>query len=197
MSHARRLRRTKSRRGVNWRRVGHALLWLVSVIGAGAVLSFLYQGMRDGSDWGQGLKSLQTLARAPKAAESAPTPAPAAANQPLSVNLRFYDLLPGLEKHIPDTDFAQQLQSAPNNPAAVSGLLLQVGSYTNIAEADRQKARLVLSGFDTQVNQGMVPDKGLHYRVRVGPFKDAQQLQAARERLEGMGIKGFLVRISG
>jgi hypothetical protein len=31
----------------------------------------------------------------------------------------------------------------------------------------------------------------------VGPFKDALQLQTAREQLDRMGIRGFLVRISG
>lgn len=195
MRHARRLTRTRKNKGVNWRRAGPALVWLMAVAGAGAVLAFLYQGMRDGSDWGQGLRSLRTLANAHKAAEPERAP-PSAANQPLSVNLRFYDLLPGLEKHIPDTDFERQLKTAPNNPATVSGVMLQVGSYANINDADRLKAKLVLSGFDTQVHQGMVPDKGIHYRVRVGPFKDAQQLQTAREQLERMGIKSFLVRIS-
>jgi cell division protein FtsN len=182
---------------MNWRRAGQILLWLASVAGAATVLAFLYQGMREGNDWGQGLRSLLALASAPKAADPAPAPAAAQANPPLSVNLRFYDLLPGLEKHIPDTDFERQLKTAPHNPATVSGVMLQVGSYTNINDADRLKAKLVISGFDTHVHQGVVPDRGVHYRVRVGPFKDAQQLLSAREQLERLGIKGFLVRISG
>jgi cell division protein FtsN len=75
--------------------------------------------------------------------------------------------------------------------------MLQVGSFAAINDADRLKAKLALSGFDTHVHQGLVPDRGVHFRVRVGPFKDALQLQTAREQLDRMGIRGFLVRISG
>ncbi|MEO5766369.1 MAG: SPOR domain-containing protein [Casimicrobiaceae bacterium] len=69
---------------------------------------------------------------------------------------------------------------------------LQAGSFAGAPEAENLKARLALAGWEAAVQQGMMPDKALRYRVRLGPYDNADELN----RMKGeLGKRGFDVAV--
>lgn len=72
---------------------------------------------------------------------------------------------------------------------------LQVISYRNAQEARIFASALRKRGHAAYVTTGNVEDRGMHWRVRIGPFETRQQAQSYRttfEREEGMNT--FIVR---
>src|SRR5512141_2440637 len=53
---------------------------------------------------------------------------------------------------------------------------LQAGSFANESEAENLKARLALAGWEATVQEADVPDKGVRYRVRIGPYDNTDEL---------------------
>jgi cell division protein FtsN len=72
---------------------------------------------------------------------------------------------------------------SPPQQAEAPPLWLQAGSFQDPGEADNLKARLALLGMEATVESATLPDKGTVYRVRVGPLKDAAELDDTRQRL--------------
>ncbi len=75
-------------------------------------------------------------------------------------------------------------------------LWLQVGAYANRAEADSQRARFAVMGYEAQIQATEVPDKGTMHRVRIGPFKDPDEASKVRSELARQGIEVSVVRPS-
>jgi cell division protein FtsN len=69
---------------------------------------------------------------------------------------------------------------------------LQVGSFSTQSDAENLKARLALAGWEANVQTGNVPDKGLRYRVRLGPYGDADEIARMKSEL---GRRGFDVAV--
>jgi len=67
-------------------------------------------------------------------------------------------------------------------PTAV-GMSLQVASFKEKGKADSVAERLRKQGFPATVRDVDLRDKGVWYRVEVGPFPSTEALDAARERL--------------
>lgn len=72
--------------------------------------------------------------------------------------------------------------------ATAQPFYLQVASFKAAADADALKARIVLAGEPASVVAMDIPDKGPHYRVRVGPFTSKEALSSAKDRLGESGI---------
>jgi DedD protein len=75
---------------------------------------------------------------------------------------------------------------------------LQVVSYGNAEEARVFASALRKRGHAAYVTSGSVEGRGIHWRVRIGPFETRQQAQDYRttfEREEGMNT--FIVRNKG
>ena len=70
---------------------------------------------------------------------------------------------------------------------------LQTGSYQNAADADGQKAKLAMMGVEASVQQVMLQDR-VWYRVRLGPFRKAEELNAMRADLSRQGIDANIVK---
>jgi cell division protein FtsN len=82
----------------------------------------------------------------------------------------------------------------PDKPAKPAGdrFWLQAGSFTNEADAEDLKARLALAGWEATVQSATLPDKGVRYRVRLGPYDNTDELQ----RLKGeLATRGFDVAV--
>lgn len=72
-------------------------------------------------------------------------------------------------------------------------LYLQAGAFTDPAGAERLKARLS-AAVDTPVRISTVPHQGRTlYRVRLGPFADADRANRAGETLAGLGLHGVRI----
>jgi len=72
---------------------------------------------------------------------------------------------------------------------------IQAGSFQNPAEADNQKARLAILGFESSVEPANLPDKGTWYRVRMGPYTQVEEINRVRQMLAQNGIDASLVKI--
>lgn len=69
---------------------------------------------------------------------------------------------------------------------------LQAGSFASESEADDMKARLALSGWEAGVQTATLPDKGVRYRVRLGPYDNTDELNRVKSDL---GKRGFDVAV--
>lgn len=76
-----------------------------------------------------------------------------------------------------------------------SGYFLQIGAYKTTADAEQQRARLALQGFESQVTQR---DAGgiIYYRVRIGPFSQFGDMNTTRQRLSNVGIDTAVIRFT-
>jgi cell division protein FtsN len=87
-------------------------------------------------------------------------------------------------------------QSQPGQPEAARGVFfIQAGSFQNPVDADNQKAKIALLGFESSVEPTALPDKGTWYRVRLGPYTMLEDLNQVRKVLTQNGIDASLVKL--
>jgi len=77
--------------------------------------------------------------------------------------------------------------------AARQGYYLQAGAFRGSGDADAMRARVIMLGLPAQVQTAEVNGTTLH-RVRVGPFKGLDEMNAARSRLGSEKIETSVVR---
>lgn len=121
------------------------------------------------------LASKQTAPTAGTTAPATPAEAP---------KYEFYETLPD--------DETPAGKAAPTAIGAV--YFLQAGAFGNAADADEMKARLALLGFEAKIYSAQENDALLH-KVRIGPYKSLDELNAARTRLTQSGMETMLIRI--
>jgi len=71
---------------------------------------------------------------------------------------------------------------------------LQAGSFTSESDAENLKARLAFAGWQASVQQGAVPDKGMRYRVRLGPYDNTDELNRIRGDLTRSGFDVAVIK---
>ncbi len=71
---------------------------------------------------------------------------------------------------------------------------VQAGAYARTEDAEQQRARLSLLGFDAKVTEREQAGRTV-YRVRVGPYGQKDQAEATKTSLDGAGIESALVRV--
>lgn len=79
-------------------------------------------------------------------------------------------------------------------PAPVTVFFLQLGAFQKAADADNLKAKLALTGLEASVQEVAVPEKGVMHRVRVGPFRDPDEMNRVRTLLAQNGMLGTVVK---
>ncbi|TRZ90802.1 MAG: SPOR domain-containing protein [Rhodocyclaceae bacterium] len=79
-------------------------------------------------------------------------------------------------------------------PAPSEIFFLQVGAFQKAADADNLKAKLALTGLEASVQEVSVPEKGSMHRVRVGPFRDPEEMNRARTLLSQSGVQGTVIK---
>jgi len=109
----------------------------------------------------------------------------------------FYKILPGTEEPVTDKELKDRAKASAKGQqdAAKDVYFIQAGSFQNPAEADNQKARLAILGFESSVEPTNLPDKGTWYRVRLGPYTKVDDINKVRQTLAQNGITASLVRI--
>ncbi|MGH8720997.1 MAG: SPOR domain-containing protein, partial [Burkholderiales bacterium] len=118
----------------------------------------------------------------------------------------FYKILAGGEEPLSDRELRERLkaaatpapeQTAAATPAAAAKdiYFIQAGAFQNPADADNQKARLAMLGFESNVEPTNLPDKGTFYRVRLGPYARVEELNRVRQSLAQNGIDANLVKL--
>lgn len=90
---------------------------------------------------------------------------------------------------------------APAAAAAAPGadtsgrVMIQTGAFKSAQDADAMRARLALLGLDARVSQ-VTQDGGatVLYRVRIGPYRELDDLSGIRRTLSENGIEAQVVR---
>ncbi len=81
---------------------------------------------------------------------------------------------------------------AARAPRPTERFWLQAGSFAQEADAENLKARLALAGWEAEVQSASIPDKGVRFRVRLGPYDNTDELN----RIKGeLGRRGFEVAV--
>ena len=102
--------------------------------------------------------------------------------------------------------------SAPRDPAAILAgqppatkpvatpaadpfvYFVQAGAFARADEAEQQRARLAIMGYEAKVTEREQSGKTV-FRVRVGPFDRKEGADGAKEKLAGAGVDAALVRV--
>jgi len=71
---------------------------------------------------------------------------------------------------------------------------LQVGSFQSPEDAEKLKAKLALLGVEANVQSATIPEKGVWYRVRLGPYKTEGEMVRARNFLKQNGVESTPMR---
>lgn len=79
-------------------------------------------------------------------------------------------------------------------PADSSVYFLQEGAYTNADDAEKVKAKLALLGMVANVQPANIPDKGVWYRVRLGPYKNSADMNEALATLKLNGLNAAPIK---
>ena len=116
----------------------------------------------------------------------------------------FYKILPGTSEAIPDPKPAEGKSGEPKQAEGTKGkegteaalkdpVYLQTGSFQNAGDADNQKAKLAMMGAEATIQQVMLQEK-VWYRVRLGPFRKIEDVNAMRAELARQGIEANVVK---
>jgi len=134
------------------------------------------------------------------AAKPAARPAPRVAaatserDKPAENRFEFYEILPQYEVVVPDEKPAATGSARPRPAATPGSYLLQAGSFSAAADADRMKANLALLGFESHV-QRVTIDDDVFNRVRIGPISDLAAAERTQRQLRTAGYDTMLMRV--
>lgn len=128
-------------------------------------------------------------AEATAPAGSAPAAAPAPAQAPS----------PAPAATDPLGELIQQRTTSPGPVASVQAsdpftYFVQVGAFRGADEAEAQRARLAMLGFDAKVSEREQAGRPV-FRVRLGPYSNKADAEQQQERLKGQGLETALVRV--
>ncbi|MEP6658137.1 MAG: SPOR domain-containing protein [Betaproteobacteria bacterium] len=71
---------------------------------------------------------------------------------------------------------------------------LQAGSFSTEDDAESLKARLALAGWEAAVQEAAVPDKGVRFRVRLGPYDNTDELNRMKVELARRGFDVAVIK---
>lgn len=141
---------------------------------------------------GSGLNTLFSNAEKPRrAAEKAPV-AEAPAKIP---RYDFYTILPEIETVLPERESSTASKTPRGGTPANVSYVLQAASFARFEDADRLKAKLTLNGLVAHIQKVAIEGKGEYHRVRLGPYSNLDELDAADQRLRTLGIRGLRLKV--
>lgn len=199
-----RITRTRSTRGRS--RGGFLLgifaglvLGLLIAIGVAFYLSntpipFATKAKTNGAESGTAPEKLPTIAGLPQRGTG--SEAGAAGKAPEKPKFDFYKILPGSEESVSDKELKERMRPGrPQPEGAREVYYVQAGSFQNPADADNQKAKLAMLGFESSVEPANLPDKGTWYRVRLGPYTKLEDINQVRQTLAQNGVQASLIKL--
>ena len=115
-----------------------------------------------------------------------------AQSAPAQPQYDFYQMLPNLKVTVPRPTAPGAHAAGVRGPGAYGGYVLQVGSYSNAAQAERIISELdsvgIIAHVDTVQSRGVT----LH-RVRVGPITEASELARIRGTLHALRLPAIVI----
>ncbi|MCX7564251.1 SPOR domain-containing protein [Xanthomonadaceae bacterium XH05] len=184
-------RKSQARRG-NQRRIP-VWIWLLGGVLLGLGLSAVVLiADRDGR---LPVPRPNPSATAPRESEPAIAPAPTPEPEKAKPRYDFYTLLRERETHVTDKELAEKVKAESAQPSTVTTppqqarerYLLQAGAFRDMRDADAVKARIALAGMQARVEAADVNGSAV-YRVRLGPYATARDLEDAKRQLAENGV---------
>ena len=86
------------------------------------------------------------------------------------------------------------VDAPPKLAKAADRFWLQAGSFSAVPDAETLRARLALAGWEATVQEGALPDKSVRYRVRLGPYDNADELGRMKGELAKRGFDVAVIR---
>jgi len=126
----------------------------------------------------------------PPSASSDPEPA-----EEKESRFTFYNLLPNAEFVVPERAPTTAADTEPEAVVEPGTYVLQAGSFSTNADADRRRAELALQGIESTIQRVSVNDREYH-RVVIGPTDDLDELNLLRSRLRTAKIDVLRIRLS-
>ena len=126
------------------------------------------------------------VAKAPEKPKSAPTE-----SQNKRETFEFYQLLQNSEV---DTSHVDAYEYQPREEENFS-YMIQAASFRSNTDADRLRAKLILSGLEAHIKASESKDGGVWYRVTVGPFDTRSAESRAQDKLAQMGLNSYTYKI--
>jgi cell division protein FtsN len=121
---------------------------------------------------------------------------PAADEDPPEERFTFYKMLPNFEVIIPEEE-PDVSQDSKLEAVQEPGLyVLQAGSFTEFADANRRRVELALQGIESRIQRVAIGDKTYH-RVRIGPLTNLDELNQIRSQLHEANIDVLRIRVGG
>ena len=106
----------------------------------------------------------------------------------------FYDILRNRKLNISERIASEQEEQSSKTDAN-NVYLLQVGSFKEYKTADSLKAKLALIGITSYITTIVLNGQDSRYRVRIGPFDDADKLRKTSQRLKDNDFQYMLVKL--
>jgi cell division protein FtsN len=127
--------------------------------------------------------------------ESAPTAKPSALAEGSKQDRPATAPVAG-EPESPGGQAAQELkpQAAPASSAA-SQFFLQVAAFKSADEAEQMRVRLAFMGFEAHILETK-KDETVFFRVRLGPYRNFEELNRAKSSLSQNGLEATVVRLN-
>jgi cell division protein FtsN len=94
----------------------------------------------------------------------------------------------------PEAKSEPKLEASSNSGADPFNYFVQVGAFRTPEDAEQQRAKLLLMGFQAKVTEREQSGRTV-YRVRLGPFDKKDEADKNKEKLEGSGVETALVRV--
>ncbi len=94
----------------------------------------------------------------------------------------------------PDDEKVASVDPSQKGPKAGERYWLQAGSFSAQADAENLRARLALGGWEANVQEGTVADKGVRYRVRMGPYDSPDELARMKADLARRGFDVAVIK---
>ncbi|MRV73264.1 SPOR domain-containing protein [Duganella sp. FT92W] len=135
--------------------------------------------------------------------EGVPPPAAPPAQPPKDELQQVVDRIEAASKKPAAAPAAAPATAAPAAPAAAAAApaagddkyvyYLQAGAFREMSDAENQRAKLALMGFEATVSD-RTTDAGVLHRVRMGPFAQVEAMNKARSKLSENGVDVSVVR---
>jgi cell division protein FtsN len=128
----------------------------------------------------------------PASATAEPEPQPQPEKEP---RFTFYTLLPDMEVVVSGAEPPAAADKRAEAVVEPGVYVLQAGSFSTNADADRRRAELALQGIESHIQRVKVNDRNYH-RVYIGPTEDLDELNLLRSRLRAAKIDVLRIRLS-
>lgn len=170
-------------------------VWMIAGLGIGLFVAFLIYLKSPGTKSPAGGAKVEVPAPKPQDARAVKKETAKPIPPPPKPRFDFYTILPEMEVVVPEEEITGTKKEGVRQVEKPGTYLLQAGSFRTFDQADRLKAQLALMGLETSIQSVSINDRETWHRVRVGPFRNLDDLHEVRVQLKSHNIDAILIRV--